>query len=155
MLHRIPRLFRRSFLLGALVLMGVLVSAPAAGAIPIGDPSLPPPPSPSTHLPDLVVETGGWLGYPDTGYAGPYLGYYNKVRIRNQSNHDIFGSFYVRDDSSWNKTVKVNGLAAGSHADVYFYRYTCETRGTVKVDAFNQIPESNENNNSRWWLTVC
>jgi hypothetical protein len=135
--------------------MGVLVSAPSVGAIPIGDPPIPtPPPSPTppppAHLPDLIVES------VSHGYAGPYLGYYTDAKIRNQTNHDIYDTFYVRDDSSWNKTVRVTGgLPGGSHVTVRFYRYNCESSGIIHADAFRQIPESYENNNSRFWVLVC
>ncbi|CAN5516672.1 hypothetical protein BH23CHL2_BH23CHL2_05560 [soil metagenome] len=148
MTHLMPRPLRHSILIGILMLMGVLAAAPAAGAAPIGDPPLPPiPPSPPSYLPDLIVE--------DVSFGYGYLGWHQDVRIRNQSNVDVFSSFYVRDDSSWNKTVRVSGLAAGSHITVRFYRYSCEGTGTVHVDAFRQIPESKEHNNSKFWAMVC
>ena len=148
MTRLMPRTLRHSILIGVLMLMGVLAAAPAAGAAPIDDPPLPPiPPSPPSHLPDLIVE--------DVSFGYGYLGWHQDVRIRNQSNVAIFDSFYVRDDSSWNKTVKVNGLSAGSHITVRFYRYSCEGTGTVYADAFRQIPEYNEYNNSKFWAMVC
>lgn len=155
MARLMPRSFRRAAALGVLLVLVALMAAPAAGAIPKDYPPVPtpvptPPPPPPEYLPDLAVSD------IDYGYAGPYLGYYIDARITNQSNNDIYDTFYVRDDSSWNKTVKVShGMPGGSSVTVRFYRHTCESRGTVKADAFRQIREFSEHNNSKFWLLVC
>ena len=148
---RIPRAIRRPIVLGAMLLLVTLISAPAASALPAGQwppgGGVPTPPDP---LPDLIVERVTF------GNAGPYLGDYVEATIRNQSNHDVFDGFYVRDDASWNKTVRVNGLAAGSFVRVrFYYDDTCEGSSTIYADAFRQIQESNESNNSRFWVLVC
>ena len=153
MLRMMPRTFRHSAFVGMLLLLGALMIAPSASAIPKDGPS-PPPPGPippvDYTLPDLVVAE------VRHGWAGPFLGYYTDAKIQNQSNNDIYGSFYVRDDSSWNKTVKVTGgIPGGSHHWVRFYRHTCESSGTIRADAFHQVKEYNEHNNARFWLLVC
>lgn len=153
MQRMMPRTFRHSALVGMLLLLGALMVAPSAAAIPKDGPS-PPPPGPippvDDRMPDLVVAE------VRHGWAGPFLGYYTDAKILNRSNVDIHDTFYVRDDSSWNKTVRVtSGIPGGSHYWVRFYRYTCESSGTIHADAFRQIGEYNERNNARFWLLVC
>jgi hypothetical protein len=93
--------------------------------------------------PDLVV-TSTSLGYD--------YGYYTDAVVSNQGN-TAAGGFYVSNNGSY---IWVSGLNAGQSVVVRFYRGSaCESGGTVTADAFNQVYELSEGNNSRSWSIIC
>jgi len=95
--------------------------------------------------PDLIV-SATYQGYSQYG------GYYTDAVIVNQGN-DNAGAFYVGNNGSY---LPVSGLNAGASTVVRFYRGSyCETGGTVMADAFNQLYELAEGNNSRTWSIIC
>lgn len=94
---------------------------------------------------DLVVTS------TSQGYSR-YGGYYTDAVVVNQGNAAA-GSFYVGNNGSY---LPVSGLNAGASTVVRFYRGSyCETGGTVMADAFNQVYERYEGNNSRSWSIIC
>lgn len=94
---------------------------------------------------DLVVSST-YQGY------SRYGGHYTDAVVVNQGN-TAAGSFYVSNNGSY---LPVSGLNAGASTVVRFYRGSyCETGGTVMADAFNQVYERFEGNNSRSWSIIC
>jgi hypothetical protein len=94
---------------------------------------------------DLVVTS------TSQGYS-QYGGYYTDAVVVNQGNTSA-GAFYVGNNGSY---LPVSGLNVGASTVVRFYRGSyCETGGTVMADAFNQIYELSEGNNSRAWSIIC
>jgi hypothetical protein len=95
-------------------------------------------------VPDLVVSSISH-GY---GRGGWYL----DAVIRNQGD-DHAGEFYVSMNGVY---LYVPSLNAGASTLVRFHRgNVCEGRGTVMADAFNQVYELSEGNNSRDWVLIC
>ncbi len=81
-----------------------------------------------------------------------YGGWYTAVTVRNQGNGAAAAS-YVGFNNSYQS---LSALNVGSSATVYFFRGSyCEVSGTLKADAFNQVYELNESNNSRLWTLIC
>jgi hypothetical protein len=94
---------------------------------------------------DLVVTS------TSQGYS-QYGGHYTDAVVVNQGNTSA-GAFYVGNNGSY---LPVSGLNVGASTIVRFYRGSyCETGGTVMADAFNQIYELSEGNNSRAWSIIC
>ena len=95
--------------------------------------------------PDLVVTS------VQQGYS-PRAGHYTQVVVMNQGNSHA-GEFVVSNSgaSQW-----VSSLNTGASVSMRFYRGGwCEARGTVMADAFNQVYELSEGNNSADWYIIC
>lgn len=136
---------RRFVVLPALVvaiLIGVAVAASPAEAARF---RYIPPGVLQQVAPDLVV-SATYQGYSQYG------GYYTDAVVVNQGNTSA-GAFYVGNNGSY---LPVSGLNSGASVTVRFYRGSyCETGGAVMADAFNQVYELNEGNNSRAWSIIC
>lgn len=94
--------------------------------------------------PDLVI-ANVYEGYD------PYYGWYTAVTVHNQGNR-WSDAFHVNFGSSYKP---VAGMNAGSSRVAYFFRRSCEVRGTLLADAFGGIVELNEGNNTRDWAVIC
>lgn len=144
MARSIRRRILRPLVVASLMLVALAALSPAVSAFPGGHVA-PRPVVIQQVAPDLVVVSvqQGW---------SPYGGYYSDAVVRNQGN-DNAGMFYVSNQGAF---LPVYGLNAGASATVRFYRSSnCETGGTVVADAFGQVWESNEYNNSRAWSIIC
>ena len=144
MFSSMRRAVARPVLVIAFVLAAVRISVPAASAAGV----IYRPPGGGVFqqvAADLVVSS------TNQGYDG-YGGYFTDAVIRNQGN-TAAGAFYVGNSGSY---IPLSGLNAGASTVVRFYRSSnCETGGTVMADAFNQVYELNEGNNSRAWSIIC
>ncbi len=94
--------------------------------------------------PDLVI------AHVHEGYDR-YYGWYSEVTVHNQGNRWSDG-FHVQFGDTYKPMA---GLGAGSSRAVYFYRRSCDVSGTMLVDAFGDVIELNEGNNSREWSVGC
>jgi hypothetical protein len=143
MFSSIRRIVARPVLVAAFVLGALLVSVPAASA---GNLTYRPPVGVFQRVgADLVVSSTN-QGYDSFG------GYYTDAVIYNQGN-TAAGAFYVGNNGSY---IPVSGLNVGASTVVRFYRTgNCETSGVVMADAFNQVYELSEGNNSRAWSIIC
>jgi hypothetical protein len=144
MFSSIRLIVARPVVIVAVVLGALLVSVPVASA---GSFTYRPPVGGVLQRvgADLVVSSTT-QGYDSVG------GYYTDAVIYNQGN-TAAGSFYVGNNGSY---IPVYGLNAGASTVVRFYRNGyCETSGVVMADAFNQVYELSEGNNSRAWSIIC
>jgi hypothetical protein len=138
-------LARRLIVVPALALALALgVAAIAPGAVDAGFVYRPPGGGVYQQVAADLVVTSTSQGYDH--------GYFTDAVIYNQGN-TAAGGFYVSNNGSY---IWVSGLNVGQSAVVRFYRGNyCESSGTVMADAFNQVYELNEGNNSRYWYIIC
>lgn len=102
--------------------------------------------TPTVSRPDLVIRN------PDFSPRNPRVGDTITVtaQVVNQGNIDA-GPFAVElQDGSGTQTQNLSGLSAGNSMPISFARpvHTASTTITLTADPFNQVSESNENNNT-------
>ena len=105
------------------------------------------PPSGGVYVernPDLVIAN------VSEGYDHFY-GWYTAVTVHNQGNSST-DAFHVSFGSTYKPMA---GLSAGSSRVVSFYRRSCEASGLLMVDAFGDVTELNEDNNTQKWVVIC
>lgn len=93
---------------------------------------------------DLVI-TDAYEGYSRAGR-------YTVVTVRNDGSAHA-GEFHVQYNDA---NAYVAGLDVGASATVRLYRgFWCESGGSIVADAYNEVYELNESNNTMPWIVIC
>ncbi|HEX5165835.1 MAG TPA: CARDB domain-containing protein [Thermomicrobiales bacterium] len=96
--------------------------------------------------------TGSDLVISNVSEGYSRAGWFTSITVRNDGNVSA-GEFHVGFNNSY---AYVPGLNVGASSTVRIYRgRSCEASGTIMADAFNEVYERNEGNNSRNWVVIC
>jgi hypothetical protein len=100
----------------------------------------------------VLQQVGADLVITNVSEGYSRAGWFTSITVRNDGNTSA-GEFHVGFNNSY---AYVPGLNVGASSTVRIYRGRyCEISGTIMADAFNEVYELREGNNSMNWVVIC